>query len=132
MNIKVTDIPKEHRINVFIGNLKDKIQHDFFLWELDSLQKAFRVAGKVEIKIMERNSTTHNYKYGSVVAPSLPQHTMLTPKYLQEKREKWICYSCDRKYIKGYKCAKKKLFYTDCEEEEEKEKETSKEEDIHQ
>jgi len=55
----------------------------------------------------------------------------LTPQQLEEKREKGICYSCDRKYTKGHKCAKRKLFYIDFEEEEEKEQETSKEEDIH-
>jgi len=50
---------------------------------------------------------------------------------LKEKRAKGLCYNCDSKYTKGHKCAKKKLFYIDCEEEEEKEQETSKEEDIH-
>jgi len=38
---------------------------------------------------------------------------------LEEKREK------------SHKCVEKKLFYIDCEEEEEKEQEMSKEEDIH-
>ena len=56
----------------------------------------------------------------------------MTPQKVEEKRAKEICYSCDRKYTKVHKCAKKKLFYIDCEEEEEKEQETSKEEDIHQ
>ena len=41
-------------------------------------------------------------------------------------------YNCVSKYYKGHKCAKKKLVYTDCEEEEENEQESSKEEDIHQ
>ena len=40
------------------------------------------------------------------------------PKQLEENREKGLCYSCDRKYTKGHKCAEKKLFYIDCEEEE--------------
>lgn len=48
---------------------------------------------------------------------------MLTPQKLEEKREKGICYNCDRKYIKGHKCAEKKLCYIDCEEEEEKDQE---------
>ena len=56
----------------------------------------------------------------------------MTPQQLEEKREKGLCYNCDSKCTKGHKCAKKKLFYIDCEEEEEKEQETSKEEDIHQ
>ena len=77
-----------------------------------------------------RKHTTHNYKYGSVLAPSLPQPISLTPQQLEEKRVKGLCYSCDSKYTKGHKCAEKKLFYIDCEEEEEKEQERSKEEDI--
>ena len=60
-------------IDVFIGTLKDKIQHEVRLWEPDSLEKAFRLARKIDSVIMETmNPTTHNYKYGSVFAPSLP------------------------------------------------------------
>jgi len=44
LNITITDIPKEHRIDVFIGTLKDNIQHEVCLWEPDSLEKTFRVA----------------------------------------------------------------------------------------
>ena len=73
-----------------------------------------------------------NYKDECVFSPSLPQPTNLTPQQLEEKRAKGICYSCDRKYTKGHKCAEKNLLYIDCEEEEEKEQETSKEKDIHQ
>ena len=47
---------------------------------------------------------------------------------MEKKSAKGICYSCDSKYTKGQKCAEKKLFYIDCEEEEENEQE----EDIHQ
>ena len=68
-----------------------------------------------------RNPTTHNHKDGSVVSPSHPQPTRLTPQKLEEKRAKGPCYSCDSKYTKGHKCAEKKLFYIDCEEQEEKE-----------
>eukprot|EP00253_Pinus_taeda_P028179 PITA_28179 len=77
-----------------------------------------------------RKHITHNYKNRSVVAPSLPQPIRLTPQQLEEKRAKGLCYSCDSKYTKGHKCAEKKLFYIDYEEEEEKEQEGSKEEDI--
>ena len=63
LNIRVNNIPEEHRIYVFTGTLKDNIKHEFHLWELDSLEKAFRVARKAERKIMEtRKSTNHNYK----------------------------------------------------------------------
>eukprot|EP00253_Pinus_taeda_P033703 PITA_33703 len=130
LNIRVKDIPEEHRIDVLIGCLKDNIQHDVRLWELDSLEKALRLARKMERKIMATTKhTTHNYKDRSVLTASLPQHIRLIPQQLEEKREKGLCYSCDSKYTKGHKCAKKKLFYIDCEEEE-KEQERSKEEDI--
>ena len=80
LNIRVTDIPEEHRIDIFIENLKDNIQNEVHLCEPDSLEKEFKVAIKIERKIMAtRKSTTHNYKDGSVVAPSLPQSTRLTP-----------------------------------------------------
>ena len=56
----------------------------------------------------------------------------MTPKKLEEKRAKGLCYSCDRKYTIGHKCTEKKLFYVDCEEDKENEEETSNVEDIHQ
>ena len=122
LNIRVTDIPEEHRIDAFRGNLKDNIQHEVRIWELDSLEKAFRLARKIERKIMKtRKPTTHNYKDGSVATSNLPQPTRLKPQKLEEKVEKGLCYSCDRKYTKGCKCTKKKLFFIDCEEEEENE-----------
>ena len=128
MNIRVTDIPKEHMIDVFTGTLKDNIQHEFRVWEPDSLEKEFRLARKIEFKIMTtRKRTTHIYKDESFSTPRLPKPTRLTPQQLEEKREKGIFYSCDRKYTKGHKCAKKKLFYIYCEEDEENEQE----EDIH-
>ena len=106
-------------INVFIGTLKDSIQHEVHVWEPYSLEKAFMLARKIESKFMvTRKLTTNIYKDGSVATPRLPQPTRLTPQKLEEKREKGLCYSCDRKYAKGHKCAKKKLFYIDCEKEE--------------
>ena len=84
LNIRVKDIPYEHRIDVSIGNLKDNIQHEVHLWELDSLKKSFRLARKIERKIMAtRNPTTHNYKDGSVVSPILTQ-----PNNWKKKEEK--------------------------------------------
>ena len=128
MNIRVTDIPEEHMIDVFIGNLKVNIQHQVHIWKLDSLEKAFRLARKIECKItVTRKLTAHIYKDGSVATPRLPQPERLTPQQLEEKRAKGLCYSCDSKYTKGHKCAERKLFYIDCEEEEENEQE----EDIH-
>ena len=85
MNIRVNDILEKQRIDVFIGTLKDNIQHEVRLWELDSLAKAFRLARKIESEIMEtRNPTTHNYKYGSVFSSSLPQPTRFTQQKMEE------------------------------------------------
>ena len=50
--IKVTDILDEHMIDVFIGTLKDNIQHEVCLWESKSLENAFKVARNVESKNM--------------------------------------------------------------------------------
>ena len=36
-----------------------------------------------------------------------------------EKREKWLYYNCDSKCTKGHKCAEKKLFYIEYEDEQE-------------
>jgi len=133
LNIRVKDILEEDWIDVFIGTLKDNIKHEVCLWEPDSLEKAFKLPRKMENEILAtRMPTTHNYKDGSVIVPSLSQPTSLTQQKFEEKGEKGLSYSCDRKYTKGHKCVEKKLFYIDCEEEEEKEQEISKEEDIHQ
>ena len=51
LNIKVTDIPDEHLINVFIGTLKDNIQHEVCLWEPKSLENAFKVQEMLKLKI---------------------------------------------------------------------------------
>ena len=86
LNIRVNDIPQKQRNDVFVGTLKDNIQHEVRLWEPDLLEKAFRLARKIENKIMAtRKPATHNYKDVSVVAPSLPKPTRLTPQYLEEK-----------------------------------------------
>ena len=119
LNIRVTDIPEEHKIDVFIRNLKDNIQHEVFVWEPDSLEKEFRLERKIKCKVMAtRKPTNHIYKNGSVATLRLPQLTRLTTQQLEEKRAKGIFYNRNRKYSKGRKCAEKNLFYIDCEEEE--------------
>ena len=47
LNIRVADILKEHRIDVFIGTLKDNIQHEVQVLEPNSLEKVFRLARKI-------------------------------------------------------------------------------------
>jgi len=86
LNIRVSDIPENKRIDVFIGTLKDNIKHEIRLWELDSSEKATRLARKIESEIMEtRNPTTHDYNYGSFFSPSLSK---FTPQQFGRKRRK--------------------------------------------
>jgi hypothetical protein len=49
---------------------------------------------------------------------------------LEKIKAKGLCFNCDNKYSKGHKCVEKKLFYIDCEEEEEQDQEPSQDEDI--
>jgi hypothetical protein len=114
LNIKVTDIPNEHLIDVFIGILKDNIQHEVCLWEPKSLENAFRVVRNVESKNMAMDTIRINPNSDREnTAPSFrtPQPTRLTPQQLEERKAKGLCFNCDNKYSKGHKCGEKKLFY---------------------
>jgi hypothetical protein len=133
LNIKVTDILDKHFIDVFIGTLKDHIQHEVCLWEPKSLGNAFKVARNVESKNMAmatRRTNPNIYRENNVPSSKTPQPTRLTPQQLEERNEKGLCFNCDSKYSKGHKYGEKKLFYIDCEEEEEQEKETSQDENV--
>jgi hypothetical protein len=125
LNRKVTYIPDDHLIDVFIGTLRDNIQHEVRLWEPKSLENAFRVARNVESKnmVMETRRTTPNIYQENNAPSKTPQPTRLTPQQLEERKTKDLCFNCDNKYSKGHKCGEKKLFYTNCEEEEEQEQE---------
>jgi hypothetical protein len=122
LNIKVTDTLDEHLIDVFIGTLKDKTQHEVHLWEPKSLENAFRVARNVESKNMAMATIRTNpniYRENNAPSSKTHQPTMLTPQQLEERKGKGLCFNCDNKYSKGHKCGEKKLYYIDCEEEEE-------------
>ena len=89
MNIKVTDIPDDHLIDVFIGTLKDNIQHEVRLWQPKSLENAFKVARNVESKNMAmatRRTTLNIYRENNAPSSKTPQPTSLTPKQLEERK----------------------------------------------
>ena len=65
-----------------------------------------------------RNTTSNTYRENVFPSSNPPQR--LTPQHLEERREKGLCFNCDRKYSKRHKCGEKKLFYIECEEEEKK------------
>lgn len=54
LNIRVNDILEKQRIDVFISNLKDNIQHEVQLWEPDPLEKTFKLATEIERKLWEK------------------------------------------------------------------------------
>ena len=91
MNIKVTDIPDENLIDVFIWTLKDKIQHEVLLWEPKSLENAFKVARNVESKNMAmatRRTTPNIYQENNVPSSKTTQPTRLKPQQLEERKVK--------------------------------------------
>jgi hypothetical protein len=93
LNIKVTDIPDEHLIDVFIGTLKDNIQHEVRLWEPKSLENAFKVARNVEGKNMAmatRRTYPNNYRENNAPSPKTHQPTRLTPQQLEERKAKGL------------------------------------------
>jgi hypothetical protein len=89
LNIMVTDIPYEHLIDVFIGTLRDNIEHQVLLWEPKSLENAFRVERNVEIKNMAmatRRTNPNIYRENNAPSSKIPQPTRLTPQQLEERK----------------------------------------------
>ena len=102
------NISEDNLLDLFIGTLKDKIQHEFHLFEPSSLEKDFMMERKVERKNMvmtTRNTTSNTYRENDL--PSNQPHR-LTPQQLEERRVKGICFNCENKYNKGHKCGEKK------------------------
>jgi hypothetical protein len=117
LNIKVIYIPDDHLIDVFIGTLRDNIQHEFLLWEPQSLENAYRVAINVESKNMDmatRRTTPNIYQENNAPSSKKLQPTRLTPQQLEGRKEKGLFFNCDNKYSKGHKCGEKKVVYIDC------------------
>jgi hypothetical protein len=113
------DILDDNLLDLYMGILKGNIQHEVHLLEPTFLEKAFRVARKVESKNMAtRRTTTNTYKEHNVPSPNPTQPTRLTPQQLDESREKGLCFYGGSKYSKGHNCDEWKLLYIECEEEE--------------
>ena len=122
LSLRVEGIPDDKLLDLFIGTLKDKIQHEVRIFEPTSLEKSFMVERKVEsknLKMVAWRTMPNNSKESNVPSTNPPQPTRLTPHQLEEIRAKGLCFNCDIKYSKGHKCGEKKLFYIDYEEEEE-------------
>ena len=74
-----------------------------------------------------RRTSPNTSKESNVPSTNTLQPTRLTSQQLEEIRAKGLFFNCDSKYSKGHKWGETKLFYIDCEEEEEKEQETHEE-----
>ena len=124
------NIPTDNLLDLFMGTLKDNIQHELRILEPTSLEKSFKLAKRVESKNMAmatKRFPSNTYKENNVPSSNLPKPTRLTTQQMDERISKGLCFNCDSKYSKGHKCGEKKLFYIDCEEDEKKEKETLEE-----
>ena len=70
-----------------IAHYEDTKSNTFFRATPQQLERLKGLCDRLESKIMEtRKSTPHNYKDESVVSPSLPQPTRVTPQQLEDKR----------------------------------------------
>jgi gas vesicle protein len=106
LNIKVIDIPTEHLIDVFIGTLKDNIQHGVLLWKPKSLENAFKVERNVESKNMAMATRSNNpniYRENNAPYSKTTQPTRLTPQQLEERKEKGLCFNCDSNLMLTYR-----------------------------
>ena len=133
LSLRVEGIADDKLLDLFIGTLKDNIQHEVRLFKPTSLEKAFMVARKVESKnlaMATRRTTPNTSKESNFPSMNNPQPTRLTPQQLEERRAKGLCFNCDSKYSKGHKCGEKKLFYIDCEWEEAEDQEPSQTKEI--
>ena len=87
--LRVKNISKDNLLDLFIGTLKDNIQHEVRLFEPSSLEKAFMMARNVENKNMAvttRKAFSNTYRENNVPSSKPPQR--LTPLHLDERREK--------------------------------------------
>ena len=113
-------IIEENLNDLFLGGLKDHIQHEVRMFCPSSVNDSFTLARRVEEKfLISRKQGANLAKEKGYSTPYLPQPTRLTPQQIAEKREKGLCFNCDRKYSRGHKCNEKKLFYIEGPSEEE-------------
>ena len=114
LGLRVKNISTDNLLDLFMGTLKDKIQHELCIIEPTSLEKAFKLARRVESKNMAmaaKRFPSNTYKENNVPSSNLPKPTRLTPQQMDERRSKGLCFNCDNKYSKGHKCGEKKLLY---------------------
>ena len=105
LSLKVKNISEDNLLDLFIGTLKDNIQHEVRLFDSPtSLEKDFMMVRKVEnknIAMNTRKAFSNTYREDNVPSPKQTQR--FTLQQLDERREKGLCFNCDSKYSKGHK-----------------------------
>ena len=105
LSLIVEGIPYDKLLDIFVGTLKDSIQHEVHLFKPTSLENDFILARKLEIKNMvmpNRRSTYNTYRENNV--PSSNPIQRLTSQKFDEIRDTGIFFNCDMNYSKGHKC----------------------------
>jgi len=119
----VDEIIDEHLLEAYMGGLKEEIKHEFFLKHIENIMKVMEFSCHVQAN----NKATHRSTIGAYACSRdrfgvhktiICQLTRLMPKQMDERRTKVLCFNCDKKHSKGNKFHGNKLFYIDCEEEE--------------
>ena len=89
------NILEDNLLDLFIGTLKDNIQHEVHLFEPSSLENHFMMEMKFESKnmVMTTRNTSSNTYIENVVPSNQPQR--LTPQKLEERRVKGLFFNCD-------------------------------------
>ena len=120
LSLRVDTITKEKLNDLFLGGLKDHIQHEVHMFCPSLVNESFILACRVEDKFLiprkQGDNVTREKCYST---PYHPQTTRLTPQQIHEKREKGLCFNCDRKYSWGHKFSENKLFYIEAPSDEE-------------
>ena len=82
LNLRVKNILEDNLLNIFMGTLKENIQHEIHILEPKSLENIFSLERKIESKNMmmtTRRTTSYTYRENNVT-PSNP------PQQLDERR----------------------------------------------
>jgi hypothetical protein len=112
---RVDNISDGHLIESYMGGLQEDIKHEILLKHVENIMDVMQFS----YHIQDKNRATHKYTTGTYEGSSdifgahretLPQTTQISPREMEEIREKGLCFGCNKKWSKGHKCQETKLF----------------------
>ena len=98
------NISEDNLLDLFIGTLKDNVQHEMCLFWTIISREGFddgKEGWKKNMAMNTRKAFSNTYRKNNVPSSKLPQR--LTPQQLDEIREKGLFFNCDNNYSKGHK-----------------------------